>query len=220
MFLLWIILKKTDQNRGDNLKIKHLEKHWIRKGLLITAIFILFFIIYYNVDYFLSKDEPKESEIMEESDFTYITKQVIDYENDNGKDRNVWETKHSILDSVSFLYKNNKYERDVAGGGIEPIVAFSPETYPETYSFKEQLTESKISGIIYELDLKASERYVASLLNHGYSMRRKILTSVYAEVYLQDAGGDVFRIFCLSDKMLMAQLDEDAPMPSAESYFK
>lgn len=214
------ILKKIKENRRDNLKIGHIEKHWVRKGFFLASVPIIFFVILYLSDHFISKVNEKSTEIVKDNGLTYITKQVIDYKGNSKEDINTWEIRYNILDSISFLYKDNKYAKEVTGVGIDQAVTFSPEIYPITYNYNEQLKESKISGIIYEFDLDTSERYVASLLNYGYTMRRKILTSNYAEVYLLDTVGNTIRIFCLKDKMLMAQLDEDAPMPEIESYFK
>lgn len=162
--------------------------------------------------------EPNLTE--EVNDFSYLTMQVTDYElKTQFRNYTEWQSRYSILTSSSTLYVDDKvYKEDVSVSNLDEIISFYPEDINQEYDYSDKIKEQD-TGILYEFLIKESEEYVASLLQKGYVLRRKILTSTYAEVYLFDHQSNTIRVIAFKDKMLTAKIDNNE-LPEIESYFK
>ncbi len=181
--------------------------------LLIVGVLIMFYLIYFLIHLFYN--EKKDVNNTDEGDSYIVTMQVIDFEDDDA----IWESRYDVTNLSSCLYKNGKLIDGKGCDDLKRIINFSPESSTIEADFADSIKDNNETGIIYELDLYESENYIASLLSKGYSMRRKILTSTYAELYLFDTEGNTVRILCLSDKMLIGELYENTKIPDIESYF-
>ncbi len=186
--------------------------------MLISTLIILFLLGCIVKLIIPTKSNTPIENISSENTLTYVTKQVVDYESKGKPNR--WEIRYDIWNSSSSLYKNEKYIKKLTYGELDKIVDFEPEALVSSHDSTEELNTENETGIVYEMDLKSSERYIASLLSRGYSYQRKILTSTYAEVYLFDAVGNTIRVLAFQDKLLIATLYEDTTLPTIEGYFK
>lgn len=189
------------------------NKGKIKILLIVAGVFLLFYLGYILIHIF--GDEKKDINNTAEEDSYIVTMQVVDYEDEGA----TWESRYDITNLSSSLYKNGKLINDKGIDDLKRIINFSPESKSVKANFKDSITHNDETGIIYELDLSESENYIASLLSNGYSIRRKILSSTCAEIYLLDTGGNTVRILCLSDKMLFGELNKNTALPNIESYF-
>jgi hypothetical protein len=202
------------------LKIRHSDKQWVGKLFILISTLIILFLLGCIVKLIIptKSANPTLENLSSENTLTYVTKQVVDYESKGKPNR--WEIRYDIWNSSSSLYKNEKCIKKLTYGELDKIVDFEPEALVSSHDFTEELNTENDTGIIYEMDLKSSERYIASFLSRGYSYRRKILTPTYAEVYLYDAVGNTIRVLAFQDKLLIATLYEDTTLPRIEGYFK
>lgn len=192
------------------LSIKNIRIKYII--LIISSIIIICSLV------MLFKDE---NETLEVTHITLVTKQVVDYAINNESQITILETRYNINDATSNLYKNGEIIKEVPSMGIQEIITFNPEKYAHVHleTNKSKNEDKHDTGIIYDLDIETSNKYVASLINNGYQMQRKILTPTYAEIYLINAKGERLRLLCFNDLMLMGKLNEDVILPNIESYF-
>lgn len=179
-------------------------------GISLSTLFIY---IYLNKN----KDDMEET-VIEEA-ITHVTLQVIDYSNDLEDKPIIWERVYNTQNATTTLYADGKEIKSYSGGVIDKVIDFSPETLEEVTTDKKSLSEDEKIGIIYLFSMNESQAYVADLLNNGYSLMRKVLTSNYAEVYLKNSDDKTIRILVFSDKMLMAELDAGVELDAIESYF-
>lgn len=162
-------------------------------------------------------DEYTASDAINE--LTYITSKVVDYENEveNG-DYVEWEVRYNIITDTSKLYKNNQEQKDMfVAKSAQEAMNFNPENLTDFYDFEKNI-EKNYAGIMYEFSQAESEEYVASLLNKGYKMRRKVLTPSYVEVYLYDNSHYTVRVLVFDEILLTSILDSNE-LPGITSYF-
>lgn len=189
------------------------NKGKIKVLLIVVGVFLLFSLGYILIHIF--DDKKKDENNTDEEDAYIVTMQVIDYEDEGA----TWESRYDITNLSSGLYKDGELINDKGCDDLKRVINFSPESKSVKANFKDSIKHNDETGIIYELDLSESESYIASLLSNGYSLRRKILSSTYAELYLLDTVGNTVRILCLSDKMLFGELKKNTELPDIESYF-
>ena len=144
---------------------------------------------------------------------------MIDYPEDIDELPLVWETIYDEKSSISIVYGDGKEIKRYAGGTIDKAVDFSPEAKGIIEAAHYDTISNDDMGIIYSMNMDLSLSYITGLLDDGYRLIRKVLTADYAEVYLRSPEEKRIRILVLSDKMLMAELDEDIVLDNMESYF-
>lgn len=206
-----------------------------KRHVKVTTICVIFLaiVLAFGINTFVRKDAgviSKTEEIIkteeisdlieENKDFSYPTMQITDYEDkDQSGNHIVWECRYSIVTSSSTLYVGGKvYKEDVDCSNLSEIISFHPENIKQEFDFTNRMREQD-TGILYEFLIKEAEEYVASLLEKGLTLRRKILTPTYAEVYLLNDKSKTVRIIAFKDKMLMAEIDKNE-LPEISSYFK
>jgi hypothetical protein len=190
-----------------------------RKKLLLIAITGIIIVCLIMIFISIGKKRKTAEDSKLEDTVTYITKQVIDYPDDNNGSPLIWEIIYYEKSSISIVYGNGKEIKRFSGGIIDKVVDFSPEVKGNLESRVDDTIPDDDMGIIYSLNMDQSLSYVAGLMENGYKLMRKVLMADYAEVYIKSPQGKILRILALPDKMLMAELDKNAVLDDIDSYF-
>ncbi|MDF2905368.1 MAG: hypothetical protein K0R34_689 [Herbinix sp.] len=179
--------------------------------VIISALTIVFVLVG-------DKTDTEEDSVIENS-VTYVTKQVIDYPEEDDEMPLVWQTIYVEDRSISVVYADDREIKRYTGGIVDRAVDFTPETKGKQETLVEEPISKDDMGIIYSFNMDQSLLYVANRLDRGYKLIRKVLTPDYAEIYLKAPEEKRIRILVLPDKMLMAELDEDVVLDDIDSYF-
>lgn len=213
--------------REERYVLEDTEKKRKKTRILIVSLcFIFIFILLLGVFLYVkksitdveqAKEDAETSDVLEE--LSYITFKVVEYEEtlENGNTVE-WEVRYSPITNSSVLYKNSQKQKDVfVAKSAQEVLKFNPEELSSSSNDNRKVNDND-SGILYEYSLQESEEYVASLIRRGYTMRRKILTPNYAEVYLYDSLNNTFRVLVFDNVMLASVMDSNE-LPEMVSYF-
>lgn len=202
--------------------------------IVIGLCFVLLLIIIQTYERKFFSDDKNESvsndesvsdgesvvDIFNDMDLSYVTMSVTDYEQVNQTgDYLEWQSRYSIITSTSTLYMNGRVSKEsIDVSNVDEIISFHPEYTNENKEVISKMRDNK-DGILHRMILEESEQYVGFLLNNGYSLRRKIITPTYAELYLFDEEFKTIRIIVFREYMLAAKITGDE-LPTIDSYFK
>lgn len=213
--------------REEREVLEDIEQKRKKKRILIVSLcFMLVLILLLCIVLFVKKSITNEDYAKEDigtsdvlKELSYTTLKVVEYEEklENGNTVE-WEVRYSPITNSSALYKNSQEQKDtLVANSSQEALNFNPERLTTSYYDNKKINDND-TGILYEYSLQESEEYIASLISDGYTIRRKILTPNYAEVYLYDDLNNTIRALIFENIMLTSVMDSNE-LPEMISYF-